>query len=615
MGFFKGFLPIGEYARGWRPHLLLAAICCLLSGWVAWRATLTRQIEQLGRQTLHRAEFYRFNLESLLARNASLPRVITMEGRLKDLLKNPEEERARSEANDYLMNVANSADLNATYLMDRKGLTLAASNHRLASSFVGHNYSFRPYYIDAMLKGLGIFYGVGATTGYPGYFITGPVEDQGERIGAVTVKISLEDFEMAMIRSGDKVFLTDAHGIIFLASVREWKYHSLMPLGDEVRGRISASRQYGDWRIDPLGIALPLRNEPQLVRLALPGDMPQDYLVQSVKTGPLGWWVVLLAETRREQQNAWLAGIAAGLTMAVVLLAAIHFRLRSLRHDERRQAAAALRRAHDELERRIAERTADLRAANASLEEKIETLKTTESILQETRDAAVQAGKLAVLGQMAAGIGHEVNQPLTALHALTDNATLLLEHGQLGEVRENLGAIKQMATRIGLLVSKVKHFARKPSQEKQAARVADVMDQALMLVEIRRKRAEARIDVQGIPGDLRVIADPQRLEQVFVNLLLNALDAVSGTAARCVSVAAARSGGRVRIAVRDSGPGIAEAALPRLFEPFFTTKEAGQGLGLGLAISRMIAAELGGDLEARNHEDGGAEFTVILEAA
>jgi two-component system C4-dicarboxylate transport sensor histidine kinase DctB len=616
MGIPIRFSSIRPHWRGWVIVRRLAiVVCCLLVGWMAWREALTRQLEQLGEQARHRAEFYRFNLESLLSRNASLPRVIALEDRLKNLLRAPGDAAARNEANDYLLKVGESADINSTYVMDAAGLTLAASNHLLPSSFVGHNYGFRPYFIDAMRRGLGIFYGVGATTGVPGYFMTSPVEDGGGKIGAVTVKISLEDFEAAMIRSGDKVFLADARGIVFLSSVPAWKYHSLMPLDEATRREIAATRQYGDWPLPPLGIAPPAPDVARPVRLALPDEAPRDFLVQSVRTGPLDWMILLLSETRQERQNALVAGIAAGLTMAVLLLTATYFRLRFLRYQERRQAAEALRRAHDELERRIAERTADLRATNVSLEERIETLKTAESILRETRDSAVQAGKLAVLGQMAAGISHEVNQPLTALLTFADNAADMLGRGRVEEVQENLGLIRQMAVRMAHIVGEIKNFARQPSAERSVVDVAAVVDQALMLVEARRKRAEAEIDTAGVPPGLNAVADAQRLEQVLVNLLLNALDAVAKSDARRVAVVAGRSGNRIWIAVRDSGPGIAEAAAPRLFEPFYTTKGAGQGLGLGLAISRMIAAELGGRLEARNLAEGGAEFTMTLEAA
>ena len=597
-------------------RLLAALAVCVLAGWAVRNVHLARQLDQSAQQSRHRIEFYRMSLDSLLTRNASLPRIIALEDRLKDLLRDPSGRKRLDAANSYLLDVKNMADLNAVFLMDQAGLTLAASNFQFPGSYVGHNYRYRPYFQAAMEGRLGTFYGVGVTTGEPGYFLAAPIEGEGQgAIGAVIVKISLEDFEAALARSGDPVLLIDANGVVILASLPELKYHYLMPLGSHALQQIELSRQYGAQNLHPLGMNLRLQDGPQRVRAALAGMPVEDYLAQSVEAGRLGWSIVLLSQTRQERQSALLAGVAAGLAVAFLLSLAIFFRLNAKRYNERRQAEAALRQAHASLEKRIAERTADLTATNASLEEKVAALKTTETILHETRDAAVQAGKLAVLGQMAAGISHEVNQPLTALHTFTDNAVDLLERGSLDEVRENLGLIRQMAARVGYIVGEIKSFTRRPSPERRAVDVAGVLYQALMLVEVRRRQTDAPIDTRGVSGDLRVLADPQRLEQVLVNLLLNALDAVSESTARQITVLAEQSERQVRITVRDSGPGIPESVLPHLFEPFFTTKSAGQGLGLGLAISRMIATELGGRLDARNREDGGAEFTVTLEGA
>lgn len=597
-------------------RLFAALVVCVLAGWAVRNVHLARQLGQSAQQSRHRIEFYRMSLDSLLTRNASLPRIIALDDRLEDLLRDPSGHKRLDAANSYLLDVKTRADLNAVFLMDQGGLTLAASNSRLPGSYVGHNYRYRPYFQAAMEGRLGTFYGVGVTTGEPGYFLAAPIEGGGQgSIGAVIVKISLEDFEAALARSGDPVLLIDANGVVILASLPELKYHYLMPLGSHALQQIELSRQYGAQNLHPLGMNLRLQDGPQRVRAALAGMPVEDYLAQSVAAGRLGWSIVLLSQTRQERQSALLAGVAAGLAVAFLLSLAIFFRLNAKRYNERRQAEAALRQAHASLERRIAERTADLTATNASLEEKVAALKTTETILHETRDAAVQAGKLAVLGQMAAGISHEVNQPLTALHTFTDNAVDLLERGNLDEVRENLGLIRQMAVRVGYIVGEIKSFTRRPLPERRAVDVAGVLYQALMLVEVRRRQSDAPIDTRGVSGDLRVLADPQRLEQVLVNLLLNALDAVSESTARQITVLAEQSERQVRIAVRDSGPGIPESVLPHLFEPFFTTKSAGQGLGLGLAISRMIATELGGRLDARNHEDGGAEFIVTLEEA
>ena len=150
-----------------------------------------------------------------------------------------------------------------------------------------------------------------------------------------------------------------------------------------------------------------------------PNAPAQEYLIQSVHTGTLGWSIVLLTPTRQEHQNALLAGVAAGFALALLFATLIFFRLSIKRYNERRVAEMRMQQEYRDLENLIAERTTDLLAANVSLEDKIDSLKSTESILRETRDSAVQAGKLAVLGQMAAGISHEVNQPLTALHTYT----------------------------------------------------------------------------------------------------------------------------------------------------------------------------------------------------
>jgi two-component system C4-dicarboxylate transport sensor histidine kinase DctB len=597
-------------------RLLAALIVCVLAGWGVRNAFLARQLDALAQQSRQHAAFHRTGLDSLLTRNESLPRIVDMENRLRELLLDPANERKLAAANDYLLEVKERAGINTVYLMDKNGLTLAASNHGQPGTYVGHNYEFRPYFQAAMAGRLGIFYGVGATTGEPGYFLATPIKDEAKLpLGVVVVKIRLEDFEAMLQRNGTPFFLVDTNGVVLLASFPELKYHFLAPLEPGALRQIDLSRQYGEQTLRPLGMQLRLQDEPQYLRAALPGGQEEDYLAVSTQVGRLQWSIVLLSQTRQERQSALLAGISAGLAVAFLLSLAIFYRLNVDRYKERRQAEIALRQAHADLEKRIAERTTDLRATNATLEERVAALKTTETVLRETRDAAVQAGKLAVLGQMAAGISHEVNQPLTAMHTFADNAVDLLERGELNEVRENLGLIRQMVVRMAHIVGDIKNFARRTPSEGDVVKVAGVVDQALMLVDARRKHVEARIDTQGIPGDLRAIADLQRLEQVLVNLLLNALDAVAGTAQRRIIVLAERCGGRVSILVRDSGPGIPDDILPHLFEPFFTTKTAGRGIGLGLAISRMITAELGGSLEVRNHEEGGAEFTVTLEGA
>lgn len=304
-------------------------------------------------------------------------------------------------------------------------------------------------------------------------------------------------------------------------------------------------------------------------------------------------------------------------TFTIIALAgallAVFFQLSTRRYKERRMAEAALRKAHQELEQKITERTAELTETNSSLLEKIEELKTTEKILRESRDNAVQAGKLAVLGQMAAGISHEISQPLTAMHTFTDNAVSFLEKGRVPEALENLGVVSRMTDRISAIVSEIKTFSRKTPAEKQRVSIVTAVNHAVMLVESQRRHLHAVVDVQPFAETLQVWADVVRLEQVLVNLLRNALDAVSEQPDKRVTVTVLQQQTEVLIQIQDNGPGIAEEIFPHLFESFVTTKPVGQGVGLGLAISHMIITELGGRLTAGNSEAGGATFTIVLE--
>lgn len=297
------------------------------------------------------------------------------------------------------------------------------------------------------------------------------------------------------------------------------------------------------------------------------------------------------------------------------ILIALFSQLSIRRYKERRMQEAALRKAHQKLEQRIAERTADLVLTNSTLRGKIKALKTTETILRESRDNAVQAGKLAVLGQMSAGVSHEISQPLTAIHTFTDNAISFLELGRVADALENLGVISRMTDRIGSMVAEIKSFSRKSPAEKQAISIVSAINHACMLVEPQRRQLDAVLDVQPFQETLQVWADGVRFEQVLVNLLRNSLDAVSKQPDKRVTVSITRHEPEVYIVISDTGAGIAEEVFPHLFESFVTTKPSGQGLGLGLAISHMIITELGGKLTARNLDAGGAEFTIALEEA
>lgn len=580
------------------------------------------------RQGAHRRlEFLSSDLASALDKYDTLPIVLASHSEMVDLLRHTGDTHRRDAVNRRLERLAKDARVAAIYLMDPQGMTIAASNWNLPGSFVGQSYAFRPYFRDALVKGAGRFYAIGATTGEPGYFLAQPVRNdsatQGDSIpplGVVAVKISLADIEANWERSGEYLMLADGQGVIFLSSRPEWKFRTLEALSPQARERIQIAQQYGDHRLEPLPIkwssdADGRGAELSVSRPAEPGDHWRAVDGQRRAIGRMDWTLLSFSEIGEITQLARGHAAAAGFAYAFVLVGALYARLRRRRDEERRVARRELERVSTDLDQRISERTAVLVEANRKLADKNAELDLTQATLRATQDDLIQAGKLTVLGQMAASITHEINQPLAALRAMNDNAVILLDRGDPAAARANLGVIDGLTQRIASIVGQLKGFARKDELKQVPVAVGPVVDAAVALLAADARRDGVPIDVGPIAADIAVHGQEVRIEQVLVNLLRNALDAVRGRAGASVRVQVQRHDAWVRIAVIDNAAGIAPSALPHLFEPFFTTKPAGQGLGLGLAISASIANALGGTLEAANPPEGGAVFTLKLHAA
>ena len=268
--------------------------------------------------------------------------------------------------------------------------------------------------------------------------------------------------------------------------------------------------------------------------------------------------------------------------------------------------------AYETLEQRVKERTAQLSELNESLAAEVETRKAVELNLKETQGELVHAGKMAVLGQISAGLAHELNQPLAALRTLADNSIVLLEQRRFDDTRANLQRIGHLVGRLGDTTRRLKGFAHKPpsgeSAEPTPVAPAIASAQALLSERMRRQRVAFESAVE--PETQVVMANPAALEQVMVNLIANAIDAMAGCPVKRLQVGARRVGEFVQIKVTDTGCGIAPEVMPRLFEAFATSKPRGTGLGLGLMISQRIAQDFRGCIRAANNPDGGATFIV-----
>jgi two-component system, NtrC family, C4-dicarboxylate transport sensor histidine kinase DctB len=547
--------------------LLLPAAAIIVAAYVlgAYRAG-NEQLAQGQRQLQLMAP----ELQSVLERFETLPFVLAQQPDLTNALAHPKDPDAIARLNETLQTIQQQAKVGALYLMDRNGLTLGASNWDQPLGFAGKNFSYRPYFQAALHGNAGRFYGIGTSTSEAGYFIAQPVHQHGEIAGVIAVKISLAELERNWNSSEDPILLADRHGVIFLSNRPNWRYHSLEPLPPDAVAELASTQQYIGREVTPLA-----RN-------------PGPRVTQEV--GRLGWQLMIFPSQLRVVRSGinWALATALLLACGGVSYWAMHQRRR------RREERMAFDR---ELESRIAQRTQQLSETNR--------------ILRTTQNELVQAGKLAMLGQMAAGMTHELNQPLAAIRAFADNARTFLERGQPEQAASNLGHIGDASARMGAIISQLKGFARK-DETVGPVDFGRAVRSSTFLLESESKRRNVAVEIDTGTEQLTVAGDTVRIEQVLINLLRNALDAVEGTPQPRVSIVLSREGGDGVARISDSGPGIPQEVAAHLFEPFFTTKPAGQGLGLGLAISSSIVQAMNGRLTARNLDGGGAQFELRL---
>jgi two-component system C4-dicarboxylate transport sensor histidine kinase DctB len=569
-------------------YVLLILAGAVIASTLAMHQAQRHALEGDAEQSRDRLALYANTLQTLIERYRALPAVLALDPQLRAALSGPVSADTTQALNLKLEQINGAAQSSTLELLDRNGLAVGASNWRLPSSYVGHNYGFRPYFTQTRATGVGRFYAVGVTSGIPGYFLSNAVLDEaGQFIGAMVVKLEFPDLEHTWAQNDDLLLVSDAKGIVFIANQPGWRYRALRPLTEQDHAELASTRQYDKQPLRPLHQA-PLRTfgeNSHLSRVDAPTEQA-DFLWQSMPLPTEGWTLHLLRKPQTASEDVRNAGLAAaGIWLTLVFLGLFLY--------QRWRLGRVRQRSREELERLVEERTRDLQTA---------------------QDGLVQSTKLAALGQMSAALAHEINQPLTAQRMQLATLRLLLEHGRVDDAHKALSLLDQQLTRMAALTGHLKTFARKsPSGLRERLDLATVVDQALLLLDarIREERVSCVLDLTR-PAWVR--GDAIRLEQVLINLMRNALDAMGDKPLKRLEIRIDATGEHWCLSVIDSGGGIAEEHLANVFDPFFTTKPVGDGLGLGLAVSFAIVHELGGRLSAENVNNGARFFFCLTQA-
>lgn len=590
---------------------MLALLLVGAAAWAGYTASTRRGTDALRTEAKHQLDLFANVVQGLVRRLEYVPATLQLHPEVLALLRQPDDLARQQAAGDYLRRLNAHLGSASVHVLDAQGRVISASDPAL----LGEDLSLRPYFQEALAGRVGRHFAIGLRDATPGYYVSHPVHDGARVIGVAVLKIGLAPVDQAWAMLDAPALLADSNQVVVLSSQPQWRYTALTELPPERQADLRATRLYGERPIMrlPLQVDLRIDEDSQIVEGVLPEGLrgngerglAREMLVLGRTLDGMDWRLLMFTDLRAVRQDAVQAGLLAGVSTAFVLALAVVYL-------QRRRITRQKLRAHHELETQVAARTQALSEANERLRTEVAERQQAEQTLRRAQDELVHAGKMAALGQLATGITHELTQPLGAIRTLSANAVEFMRRGEHGVAADNLGIMARLADQMGAIIEPLKGFARKSQARPQASDVAQAVRHALFLYDQRLRREGVEVIEAATPGAVLAWCDPNRLEQVLVNLIGNALDAMNDSRQRQLWIQARTEADQVLLRVRDSGPGISAEVLAHLFEPFYSTKEAGVGLGLGLAISRDIAREAGGELSADNHPDGGACFVLRL---
>ncbi len=523
-----------------------------------------------------RLALYSGNVVSELQRTSVVPLLLSRDPAISEALIKGDFSRTTQR----LVQVQADIGVASILLLDNTGRTVGATNRNL----LGTNYRNADFYVAAARSSDTVFSTAQRDGGGFEFTYSQQILAEGKPMGVIVVAVDLMKFERAWAALQDVVLVSDSQGKVILSTEPRWRGQ---PLEQAIAAPDSSSA---------LNTAL---NRALSVTSDLTQNRPDTYLsgVAVLRTDNRmtfrGWRMASFTayDSVRERVN----GILALEIMGLAILAAMTFYLLS-----RRAWSETLSFRRESLE---------LRQLNARLQREIAEREKVQKDLAVAEQTLAQSSKLAALGEMSAAVSHELNQPLAAMKTYLAGARLLLQRKRPEEALSSFQRIDDLIDRMGAITRQLKSYARKGGEAFEPVDLRICLSSALAMMEPQLKLRVVKI-TRSIPRQpVMVMADRLRLEQVMINLLRNALDATKDVKEPQIDLMLA-SGDMAVLNVRDNGHGIAD--LVNLFEPFYTTKKAGEGIGLGLAISSGIVTDLGGRLTARNGETGGAVFEMQL---
>nr|WP_246848892.1 ATP-binding protein [Vibrio crassostreae] len=575
-------------------------------------------------------------IDSELDKFKQIPNLLSHDPRLLSYFdSSPQTDKiSAAQLNQLLFEWSNQSQADTIYIHDPSGTVVASSNYQKPRTFVGENFSFRPYFASAIQGNNTHYVALGARSNVRGYFLSSPLYVENDIVGVITVKVSLENLENILTSDEFEIVVLDSNQVVFLSSQAPWLYHSLLPLTQQQQTDIAIQRQYGQSEISIIEAFRSSSSQPEANANRsnnLQSNQIQKELTanQLFKLGTFNLYpaavsnnqyqVVALKETRAELIKVLQIDVIFVVIYSLVMLIAWSWRQTYV-------AKVALTRLNQNLEQTVDKRTHYLKQSNQQLQQTIFQYQESQSKLKQTEQELTQTAKLAVLGELSASINHEINQPLAALRTYSENSLKLLEMERTDLVKSNLEKMIVLNNTITDIIARLKVFTRKATkQEHHVANLHQAVNNATSILSALMIKQGITLRLSTVPDDINIAIHPTELEQVLVNLIHNATQALQQQAidqqTLLQQTAAQQAIPQIgvewqlhedmcQVIIWDNGIGMSADKLEQLFDPFFTTKP--EGLGLGLSISKRIIEAYHGSISAAQLEPSGMVFSLNI---
>ncbi len=527
-------------------------------------------IQQLERSTKERIKIYHNEVSDRLARFDFLPLIISRDKELISLASTQP-----NKANQILTSIKEIADIDEVYILDNTGTAIASSNWQDALSFVGKNYSFRSYFQKALLGQTARFYGIGATTKKPGFFIAHGIKKDNEVIAVLVVKVAFNDLEQKWRTLNENIFITNEDDVTILSNHSEWKYRILTPLTQKQLDLIQEQKQFDN---EPLSLLI-----ENLTQSSLTIDNVK-YLYYTMPFSEHNWHMYYLVPEsvlNTTITNTWLA-----IALIILMISLVFLLIKIIK------ARTALNVSKAE--------SKQLKHLNTLLRDEVAHRKKIEKKLEYTN-------KIAAMGELSTAIVHELSQPLSA--AKNYIATALNSTNQEIHNR-SLSKIEILINKATTITKQLKFFSMSNKKKIEVFDIYAAINSALIVVSPAIEEHNINLVIRKPGKPYMINASQICIEQVFTNIIHNACYAMSHSTIRNLVIEFEENYPYICTTITDTGVGLSSEDISQIFEPFYTNLN--NGVGLGLAISKNIIVDFNGTLTAHNNTDMGAHFIIKL---